>query len=61
VQRGELSGVFVAKDGRAQLRWLSLGERQGDRYPVRAGLQINELIINYPDTLRDGQPIEVAK
>ncbi|MBP1626516.1 MAG: secretion protein HlyD [Holophagaceae bacterium] len=61
VQRGELNGVFVAKDGKAQLRWLSLGERQGDRYPVRAGLQQNESIINNPSTLKDGQPIEVAK
>jgi len=61
VQRGELNGVFVAKDGKAQLRWLSLGERQGDRFPVRAGLQKNESIIDTPNNLKDGQPIEVAK
>lgn len=61
VQRGELNGIFVAKDGKAQLRWLSLGERQGDRYPVRAGFQGGEDVIDTPKDLKDGQPIEVAK
>ncbi|WP_005036382.1 efflux RND transporter periplasmic adaptor subunit [Holophaga foetida] len=61
VQRGELNGVFVAKDGKAQLRWLSLGERLGDRFPVRAGLQSGEGVIDSPGDLKDGQPIEVMK
>lgn len=61
VQRGELNGVFVAKDGKAELRWLSLGEAQGDRIPVRAGLAKGEQIIDVPGDLKDGQPIEVAK
>ena len=61
VLRGELSGVFIAKDGKAELRWLSLGEAQGDRYPIRAGLRQGEAIIDQPGTLADGQPIEVAR
>jgi hypothetical protein len=61
VQRGELNGVFVAKDGKAELRWLSLGEPQGDRIPVRAGLAKGERVIDAPAELRDGQPIEVVK
>ncbi len=61
VERGELSGVFVAKNGKAELRWLSLGEAQGSRVPVRAGLAKGEQIIDAPGDLRDGQPIEVAK
>ena len=61
VLRGELSGVFVARDGRAELRWLSLGEAQGDRYPVRAGLVQGEAVIDQPGTLVDGQPIEVVR
>nr|WP_320132613.1 efflux RND transporter periplasmic adaptor subunit [uncultured Holophaga sp.] len=61
VQRGELHGVFVAADGKAQLRWLSLGERQGDRYPVRAGLASGEPVVDTPGDLKDGQPIEVLK
>lgn len=61
VQRGELNGVFVAKDGKAELRWLSLGEAQGDQFPVRAGLTKGEAVIDQPGTLKDGQPIEVKK
>ncbi len=37
VRRGELNGVFLARDGIAQLRWLSLGASQGERVAVRAG------------------------
>ena len=61
VLRGELSGVFVARDGKAELHWLSLGEAQGDRFPVRAGLNPGEAVIDQPGTLADGQPVEVAK
>lgn len=60
VQRGELNGVFVAKDGKAELRWLSLGQAQGDRVPVRAGLTKGEAVIDTPGTLRDGQPVQVV-
>ena len=61
VLRGELSGVFVARDGKAELHWLSLGEAQGDRFPVRAGLNPGEAVIDHPGTLTDGQPVEVAR
>ena len=61
VRRGELNGVFLAKDGFAQLRWLSLGAPQGDRVAVRAGLAPSDLIIDGPAGLQDGQPIEVAR
>jgi RND family efflux transporter MFP subunit len=61
IRRGELSGVFVAREGRAELRWLSLGEPQGDRVPVRAGLSGDEPVIDNPAGLRDGQAIEVTK
>ena len=61
VTRGELTGVFVAQDGQAHLRWVSLGEAQGDRLPVRAGLLKGEAVIDLPGELKDGQPIEVKK
>jgi membrane fusion protein, multidrug efflux system len=61
VTRGELMGVFVAQDGKAVLRWLSLGETQGDRLPVRAGLSKTDAVIDQPGDLKDGQPIEVKK
>jgi len=60
VMRGELTGVFVAKDGHAELRWLSLGEGAGDSLPVRSGLKAEDRVIDRPGTLQDGQPIELS-
>ncbi len=60
VQRGELTGVFIAKDGRAELRWLSLGEGAGNYLPVRSGLKSGERIIDVPGALQDGQPIDLT-
>jgi RND family efflux transporter MFP subunit len=59
VQRGELTGVFVAKDGFAELRWISLGDGEGSYLPVRSGLKSGENIIDRPGALQDGQPIEL--
>lgn len=59
VTRGELSGVFVAEDGHAHLRWLSLGEREDARVAVKAGLGAGEAVIDSPGELVDGQPITV--
>ncbi len=61
VTRGELTGVFVARDGKAELRWLSLGDARGEVVPVRAGLTAGEQVIDTPGALTDGQPIEVVK
>lgn len=61
VTRGELTGLFVAQDGQAHLRWISLGEAQGDRVPVRAGLVQGEAVIDLPGELKDGQPITVKQ
>lgn len=58
VIRGELSGVFVIRNGKAELRWLSLGEAQGEWVPVRAGLAKGELVIDKPGDLKDGQPVQ---
>jgi membrane fusion protein (multidrug efflux system) len=60
VERGDLTGVFVAASGRAELRWLSVGEAVGDHVPVRAGLRSEEAVIDAPGALRDGQPVEVV-
>ncbi|MCX6547230.1 MAG: efflux RND transporter periplasmic adaptor subunit [Acidobacteria bacterium] len=60
VQRGELTGVFIAKEGRAELRWLSLGEGAGSYLPVRSGLKAGESIIDHPGALQDGQAIELS-
>ena len=60
VQRGELTGVFIARDGHAELRWLSLGEGDGEYLSVRSGLKDGEKVIDHPGALQDGQPIEVS-
>lgn len=60
VERGDLTGVFVARDGKAYLRWVVLGEPVGDRVPVRAGLEPGEAVIDAPGALRDGQRVEVV-
>jgi len=58
VKRGELTGVFLAKDGHAELRWISVGEG-GDHLPVRSGLRAGDRVIDRPGALQDGQPIEI--
>ena len=60
VARGDLTGVFVAASGRAELRWISLGEPVGDQLPVRAGLAATDPVIDAPGPLRDGQRVEVV-
>ncbi|BDG10341.1 efflux RND transporter periplasmic adaptor subunit [Anaeromyxobacter paludicola] len=60
VERGDLTGVFVLDRGRAELRWLAVGEAAGDRIPVRAGLAPGEQVIDAPGPLKDGEPVEVA-
>jgi len=59
VERGDLTGVFVASAGRAELRWVALGEPAGDLIPVTAGLHEGEKVIDAPSALHDGQLIEV--
>lgn len=61
VTRGELSGVFLAQGGKAELRWLSLGEAREGRVAVRAGLAPGEAVIDQPGSLVDGQPVEVLR
>lgn len=59
VERGDLTGVFVAAGGRAELRWIALGDLTGDRMAVRAGLRPGDTVVDAPGALRDGQAIEV--
>lgn len=59
VRRGDLRGVFVARDGRAELRWLLVGDAVDGAAPVRAGLSAGERVVEGPPELQDGQPIRV--
>ena len=58
--RGELVGVFIANEGHAELRWITLGEGSGSQLPVRSGLKAGEQVIDHPGALQDGQPIQVG-
>lgn len=60
VERGDLTGLFVAQGGLAELRWVSLGEGAGDRVRIRAGLRRGEVVVDAPGALRDGAAVEVA-
>lgn len=44
VREGDLTGVRVVRDGRAELRWVRLGDAYGDRVVVRTGLQAGERV-----------------
>ena len=60
VREGQLQGVYVVADGRAQLRWVRLGQARGDQYEILAGLDSGQQVINPPPAnLRDGLPVEV--
>lgn len=61
VERGDLTGVYVAAGGHAELRWISPGEASGDVVAVRAGLRPDETVIDAPGALRDGQAVEVVR
>ena len=58
VRRGDLEGVFLVANGRAELRWLAMGEDAGDPVAVRAGLAPSDAVVMTPGTLRDGDPVE---
>jgi len=59
VERGDLTGVFVASGGRAELRWIAVGEPAGEGVRVRAGVRAGEAVVDVPGALRDGQVVEV--
>jgi RND family efflux transporter MFP subunit len=55
--RGGLTGVFVAADGVARLRWIAAGQRDGERLAVRAGLEAGERVVLDPAGLADGDAV----
>ena len=60
VVRGQLEIVFVVKDGKAQLRLVRTGKRQGDQIGLLSGLSDGEtVVVEGAAGLRDGQPLEV--
>jgi RND family efflux transporter MFP subunit len=49
VRRGELTGVYVLKDGALTLRQLRLGARESDTVEVLAGLRPGDVVARDPD------------
>ena len=56
-ERGGLTGVFVVSDGRARLRWVAAGAREGDTLEIRAGVEPGERVVLEPAGLVDGTPV----
>jgi len=56
-ERGGLTGVFVVREGRASLRWVAPGARDGDTVEIRAGLEPGERVVLAPADLADGAPV----
>ncbi len=55
--RGGLHGVFVADEGRARLRFIAVGAREGESLEVRAGLAEGEKVVLEPEGLLDGAAV----
>jgi RND family efflux transporter MFP subunit len=57
-ERGGLTGLFVVADGKARLRWVAPGARDGDTVEVRAGIEPGERVALDPAGLADGAPVK---
>lgn len=62
-RRGQLTSVFVVdRSGTARLRLVTLGEANGGRVEVRAGLDAGETVVLAPQpTLVDGAPVRATE
>lgn len=60
VRRGGLTGVFVAENGVAHLRWLRVGRESGGAIEVLAGLGRGDTVILEPAGLVDGRPVRIV-
>jgi RND family efflux transporter MFP subunit len=59
-ERGGLTGVYVVSDGKARLRWIAAGGREGDRVEIRSGVEAGERVAADPQGLADGAPVTAA-
>lgn len=57
-ERGGLTGLFVVSEGRARLRWVAPGAREGDTVEIRAGVEPGERVVLEPAGLVDGAPVK---
>lgn len=60
VQRGQLTGLYAIRDGRALLRWVRTGSRRGDRVEVLSGLRPGETYVaDATQRIADGQAVRI--
>ena len=60
VRRGQLEILFVAADGKAQMRLVRTGKETAQGIEILAGLEAGEVVvIEGAGTLRDGQPLQM--
>jgi len=61
-ERGQLQSVYVAENGVARVRIVTIGRKANDRAEVFSGVTAGELVISpVPAALSDGDRIEVRK
>jgi len=60
-ERGGLTGLFAVSDGKARLRWVAVGAREGDSVEVRAGVEPGERVVLSPEGLVDGSPVRETR
>jgi membrane fusion protein, multidrug efflux system len=61
-ERGQLRSVFVAENGVARTRLVTLGQRAGDRVEVLSGLSVGDaVVISGPREIADGSRVEVRR
>jgi RND family efflux transporter MFP subunit len=59
IRRGQLEILFVAADGKAQMRLVRVGKETAQGLEILAGLAPGEaVVIEGAGTLRDGQPLQ---
>ena len=59
VRRGQLDLLFVAADGKAQMRLVRIGKETAQGIEVISGLAPNEtVVVEGAGLLRDGQPLQ---
>jgi len=62
VERGQLQSVFVAEDGTARMRLITIGQRRQEAVEVLSGLSAGEKVVApVPPGLQDGARLEVRQ
>jgi RND family efflux transporter MFP subunit len=62
VRRGQLEAVYVVADGGARMRLVRTGRSANDRIELRSGVRDGEqVVVDVPEALVDGQPVTVTR